>query len=124
MQIDLACGEDNLCCQTRELTEADCIFDESLGAWRPMNGQDALAAAQRGDASWAPSDGTHQDPDFIHCEAWAGGRDNDDFLECASRLTVADQRGFCILPSSLPNGASQCPTARESYVDACEALNE
>lgn len=123
MQIDLACGEDNLCCQTRELTEADCIFDESLDAWRPMNGQDALAAAQRGDASWGSAGGTHQDPDFTQCEAWAGGRDNDDFLECASRLTVADQRGFCIEPRSLPDGANQCPTTLESYVDACEALN-
>ena len=114
--IDEACGEVRVCCQTQELVEADCILDD--GQWRPMDGRDAEAAFLAGEERWG--DGTHQDPEFESCAAFAGGRDNPMFLECLRTLTVADQRGYCM---TLRPG-QPCPTEEEDYIDACEAMNE
>ena len=117
-RIEEVCGTFEVCCQTVELVEEDCVLDEDDGRWRPMDGRDAAAAAASGAARWG--DGTHQDPDFSSCEAYAGGRDKDAFFACAGQLTVADQRGFCI---ALSQGQA-CPVEQPEYVDACEALNE
>ena len=117
-RIEEVCGEVRSCCQTQELVEADCIFDEAEGLWVPMDGRHAEAALLAGKARWG--EGTHQDPELEGCEALAGGRNNALFLECVRSLTVANQRGYCtaIQPGKL------CPTAERHYIDACEAMNE
>ena len=116
--IDEACGEVRVCCQTQELVEADCTFDEARGQWRPMDGRDAEAAFLAGVERWG--DGTHQDPEFESCEAFAGSRDNPMFLECLRTLTVANQRGYCM---TLRPG-QPCPTEKDDYIDACGAMND
>lgn len=113
------CGEDSVCCQTRELVEADCVYDEDDARWRPMDGRDAVAAFEAGKSGWGAG-GTHQDPAFDGCEAYAGGRGGDEFLACLARLTVADRRGTC----RREHEAAPClsPHNRD-YVNPCEAMN-
>ena len=116
--IDDVCEPNRVCCQTKELVEADCTFDEAEGRWRPMDGRDAEAALLAGKERWG--DGTHQDPTFEGCEALAGGRDNPLFVDCVRSLTVANQRGYCI---GLQPG-QPCPVDEPDYIDACEAMND
>lgn len=115
--IDNVCEPDRVCCQTKELVEADCIFDEAEGQWRPMDGRDAEAALLAGQDRWG--DGTHQDPAFEGCESLAGSRDNPLFVDCVRSLTVANQRGYCM---GLQPG-QPCPVEEPEYVDACERMN-
>lgn len=117
-RIDEVCGETRACCQTQELVEADCVFDEAEGLFVPMDGRDAEAALLAGKDRWG--NGTHQDPEFEACEALAGNRNNSVFLDCVRSLTVANQRGYCM--AIQPGGV--CPTAKPEYTDACEAMNE
>ena len=112
------CGDDSVCCQTRELVEADCVYDEDEERWRPMDGRDALAAFEAGEERWG--EGTHQDPGFEGCEAYAGGRDRPAFVECLERLTVANRRGTCRREEEAPPCLS--PFNRD-YTDPCEAMN-
>lgn len=117
------CGIDVPCCQTNELLPADCIRDAVTGLWRTMDGRDAEAAALRGDARWGDA-GTHQDPDFSGCEAIAGARTGEVFLECVRGLGVADQRGFCGGNPDLYYGDESGPCAVPSVVDICARRNE
>lgn len=108
------CGGGRQCCQTVEITEADCVQD-SDGTWRPATGNDI----SRGLTNWSPGrHDTHQDPNGIGCEQFAAG-DMTIFNECVAELTVANQRGFCM---SLQPG-QYCPTSLDTFIDACERLN-
>jgi hypothetical protein len=49
-----------------------------------------------------------------------GGLTPQDVLtECYRRLTVSNQRGFCIGGP----GVAGCPLAQPTYIDACEQQN-
>ena len=114
--IDTVCGEARQCCQTHELTEADCVQDDD-GTWRPVTGEDI---GDKTDWNAARHD-TPQDPNGVICMEYANGDQTSDFFaECIAELSVADQRGVCM---SLGPG-QQCPAASPTYVDACEQLNE
>jgi hypothetical protein len=117
------CGPDVACCQTKELLPADCIRDATTGLWRTMDGRDAEAAAIRGDPRWGDG-GTHQDPDFAGCEAIAGARSGEVFLECVRHLGVADQRGFCggNFDYFYGDASSQCSAAPP--IDICAQRNQ
>lgn len=115
-----ACGSpERICCQTAELHEDDCVFDEVEDRWRPADGRDAEASLEGG-RDWRPTaDSTHQDPDFVGCELIAGDRSSPRFRDCVRQLGTANQRGYCM---RLEPGQS-CPTDEADYVDACEAMN-
>jgi hypothetical protein len=116
--IDIVCGATRVCCQTVEITERDCVND---GTFRPVTGMDIGPADEGGLTQWTPGQhDTHQDPNGIGCAQFAkGNKMSPEFQDCVSRLTVANQRGFCM---SLGQNQA-CPTASEMYIDACEALN-
>lgn len=114
-----ACEPAPTCCQTVELHEDDCVFDETEGRWRPADGRDALASLDGG-RGWKPTgDSTHQDPDFTACERLAGDRTSARFRECVGQLGTANQRGYCMALSA----GQSCPLEDEQYVDPCEAMN-
>lgn len=111
--VDIVCGPTRVCCQTAELEQSDCVSDG--GAFRPATGADIFG----GLTQWKPGQhATHQDPNGEGCATFAGTNDtsNPAFRGCLEQLTVANQRGFCM-------AAAGCPTAAETYIDACEALN-
>lgn len=117
------CGEGRVCCQTVELEAADCVQEDpdDPQSWRPAVGTDIRG----GRTDWKPArHETHQDPNGQGCGTFANNvtdfEDPDsDFSQCLNRLTVADQRGFCMAlqPSEV------CPTDVEGYLNACELIN-
>jgi hypothetical protein len=116
--VDAACGQDAVCCQTVEMGDTDCVLDDTLGTagcYRAVRGTDIPSKT-----NWAP--GTHetmQDPSGTFCSQWAGG-DTSKRDACYDGLSVANQRGFCLARSA---GASSCPLDNQAYVDACEERN-
>ena len=118
--VEAVCGVENaVCCQTVELTEEDCVKDQN-GCYRPATGADVYDSNI--DTQWEASrHRTHQDPAGIGCKAEFSDS-SDGFRECVRRLTVANQRGFCIAPTDSGDRRA-CPLAHSNYIDACEALN-
>lgn len=116
--IDAACGQNAICCQTVEVGETDCVLDMSVGdagCYRPVRGTDI------GDLTNWQTDAheTMQDPNGTFCRQWAAGDDTKE-RACYDGLSVANQRGFCLAQSA---GASACPLDNAAYVDACEERN-
>lgn len=134
--IEAVCGVGIFCCQTTELEPEDCVFDEDIGnagCWRPVNGGDIPTVPGTTNLStWAPTEhATHQDPAGLNCELFVQGLPQnildanmvtrDDALRaCWRRLSVADQRGFCIGGP----GVTGCPLAQPTYRNACQQLND
>lgn len=127
-QIAQVCGGGSVCCQTVELETKDCGFDPSLGGsgcWRPVNGGDITGLGGLDVSTWGSSDhATHQDPLGKGCQAFVAGTgfppdvDPQAVLNaCYRRLSVADQRGFCL-------GGSACPLDIPGYRSACQQLND
>jgi hypothetical protein len=120
--IETVCGELRVCCQTVELGDKDCVLPDGETQWRPVTGADIGSMSVSPVSSWSPAaHDTHQDPNGTVCSATAGCvgeacKGNTAFAECIRHLTVADQRGFCM---GLGMGQS-CPTAADTYQDACE----
>ena len=127
--ITAVCGAHTICCQTTELDPADCVLDPqvgSTGCWRPATGLDISG----GLSNWAgTAHMTHQDPGGTKCEqfvlgaagALPNGVSSQDLLQaCYRRLTVANQRGFCLGGA----GVNFCPLAQPAYRDACEQRND
>ena len=113
--VDIVCGGDRVCCQTRAIQPEDCVQDED-GLWRPVTGADIFT----GLSDWSPvRHETHQDPGGQGCATFAGSTDVADptFSDCLEQLSVADQRGFCL---ALGPGQA-CPGA--DALDACEQIN-
>ncbi len=117
------CGPGNVCCQTVQMEAEDCVLDELDGRWRAVAGTDIAGRFPPGAliTNWSPTPhATHQDPGGRQCAEIAGVSSNDstdpEYLACVRRLTVANQRGFCMK-------ADECCVS-PSYVDACERLNE
>lgn len=134
-QIDEVCGTSSICCQTTELEPEDCVFDSgegNSGCWVPVTGGDIQSLGGLDATSWASNEHrTHQDPSGQNCQTFvagvpqsvydSGGYDSSDLLAaCYRRLTVADQRGFCLGGA----GVNQCPLAQAGYRDACEQIND
>lgn len=123
--VETVCGANTLCCQTVELEPEDCVLED--GCWRPAIGTDIQGVGDTDLTRWAPNDHrTHQDPGGGSCQEWVTAvsleRDIDTqavLRACFRRLTVADQRGFCL---GMANAAA-CPLTDPSYVDACEQRN-
>lgn len=112
--VDTVCGTGRACCQTLPLQPEDCVLDPDTSHWRPVRGEDIGTLT-----SWAPSShARHQDPNGIGCTELAAGND-DAWIDCIQKLTVADQRGYCM---ALATGT--CPGVAPEYIDACEALDE
>lgn len=111
------------CCQTVELHEKDCVAEGSSKCRRPATGDDVFASVQL--TNWAgDAHVTHQDPGGQECSA-RYEKNSDPWRACIRRLTVADQRGFCVAPIDNGNGPerAQCPLKKSDYTDACEAVN-
>jgi hypothetical protein len=133
--IAAVCGAGIFCCQTTELEAKDCVLDPSLGdngCFRPVTGSDIGIIGTTNLSSWAGDEhATHQDPSGLNCEVFVAGLlpsgvlaqqnlEPEDVLEqCYRRLTVANQRGFCIGGP----GVFGCPLAQPTYIDACEQQN-
>jgi hypothetical protein len=133
--LAVVCGPDTLCCQTVELDVADCVLDPALGSsgcWRPAHGGDIEGLGGLEATGWTAAEHvTLQDPGGLDCQKFVAGL-TDDLLDtfaverdavmraCLRRLSVADQRGFCL------GGANDnsCPFAQSSYRDACEQRND
>ena len=126
--ITAVCGAGQICCQTVELEQKDCVFDPDagdVGCFRPATGADISA----GLTAWAGTEhATHQDPSGLSCEQFVAGLPpdvlnenalsaNDVLNACYRRLTTANQRGFCL-------GVALCPLAQPTYRDICEQLND
>lgn len=133
--IDAVCGEGVFCCQTTELEPEDCVFDDSMGdngCFRPVSGRDIMGTGGSNLSNWAgTAHVTHQDPSGTNCQVFvnglpenvldANGLERDQVqTECYRRLTVANQRGFCIGGP----GVVGCPLAQATYRDACEQQND
>lgn len=129
--ITLVCGPQTICCQTVEIEAADCVLDMSVGSagcWRPASGNDIML----GLTNWGGTAHlTHQDPSGTNCQKFVQGIPADVFSEqnlnaedvqdeCYRRLTVANQRGFCLGGT----GVNFCPLAQGVYRDACEQKND
>lgn len=113
--VGAVCGQNRVCCQTREIQPEDCVRDPD-GSWRPATGDDVLA----GVTDWRPDrHATHQDPNGNGCTQAVGTSDGPEFLDCVAQLSVADQRGFCM---ALQPGEG-CPGEIDGYLDACEQIN-
>ena len=130
--IQEVCGPGTICCQTAELQPEDCVLDPDVGSsgcWRPATGYDIFNS---GLTDWAgTAHATHQDPSGIKCGDFVEGITQsflddkgitrDDVLEaCYKRLTVANERGFCLGGA----GVAACPLAQPLYRDACEQMND
>jgi hypothetical protein len=115
-ETSTVCGANRVCCQTRPLELEDCIFDEELQLWRPVNGDDIPSLS-----NWANGlHATHQDPGGSGCTVFAGGdQTSEAFGDCVAQLTVADQRGFCMALSA----GQLCPHAAPGFLDACMQIN-
>ncbi|WP_146158577.1 hypothetical protein [Enhygromyxa salina] len=135
---DLAdvCGAGTICCQTTELEPEDCVLDLDMGdngCYRPVTGTDIMGTGSSTNlTNWGGTKHkTHQDPSGTNCEVFVQGlppsvlssnniSSADVLRACYHRLTVADQRGFC-----LGGGPGVfCPLAQPNYRDACEQLND
>lgn len=133
--IAAVCGAGTFCCQTTELDPLDCVFDPDAGdngCFRPATGDDITGVGSNSLSTWSPtSHVTHQDPGGHNCEAFVMGLLGTNVLsqnnleqqqvvnECYKRLTVSNQRGFCIGGP----GVAGCPLAQPGYIDACEQQN-
>lgn len=131
--VETVCGDGTLCCQTNEIEATDCVFDPTLGdagCHRPARGEDIVGFGGLELSDWAA--GTHateQDAGMVGCQAFVAGLSDQQLAgndpaevlhACVRRLSVADQRGFCLGGA----GVSGCPLAQPSYRDACETLND
>lgn len=121
-EVEDVCGRGKVCCQTVQMDERDCIFDEEQQRWRAVTGLDIAMFGPSGQiiTDWSPSAHvTHQDPAGNRCAALTGVNDNDSsngaYRDCLLRLTVANQRGFC-------REAAECCVDR-NYRDVCEQMN-
>jgi hypothetical protein len=133
--IAAVCGAGTFCCQTTELDPLDCVFDPDMGdsgCFRPVTGNDIGTVGTTNLSSWAGTEhATHQDPSGLNCEVFVAGLTGTNVLsqnnltqaqvleECYRRLTVSNQRGFCIGGP----GVAGCPLAQAGYIDACEQQN-
>lgn len=122
-QIEEVCGVPKAaCCQTAELHESDCVADKK-GCKRPARGQDVFVSKV---TDWAgEAHRTHQDPGGQQC-AQMFDKKSSAFRACIYRLSVADQRGFCVAPIDDGSGKkkrAQCPLSRDDYQDACQRIN-
>ncbi|MCA9689926.1 MAG: hypothetical protein KC636_09980 [Myxococcales bacterium] len=101
--VATVCGPAASCCQTTELNQIDCVFDDLDQRWRTVNGGDIGKMLTRGDGmaiviNWTPdSHATHQDPEGVGCRAFTQdpNPNSDVNIACYQQLSVADQRGFC-----------------------------
>jgi hypothetical protein len=132
--IEAVCGDATICCQTVELEFEDCVLDPmagSQGCWRPATGFDIETLGGQNLTDWGgTAHKTHQDPSGTNCEAFVtgiqpgllpNGVSSMDVLQaCYRRLTVANQRGFCLGGA----GVNFCPLAQATYRDACEQRND
>ncbi len=128
--VEDICGNDTICCQTVELEPEDCVEDEN-GCYRPVTGNDIEELGGLDATTWSAAEHrTHQDPGGKGCGTFVAGvsasiledkgiTEQQLLRECYRRLTVADQRGFC-----LGGNATACPLAQGTYADACEQLNQ
>lgn len=129
--IEAVCGANTICCQTVELEPEDCVLDPdagNAGCWRPATGSDIAA----GLTNWGgTAHMTHQDPSGTNCQKFVQGIPSSILSAqnltaeevqqaCYRRLTVANQRGFCLGGA----GVNFCPLAQPSYRDACEQKND
>jgi hypothetical protein len=118
-----------------ELQESDCVLDPDLGTegcWRPVRGDDIIGLGWLEATNWGPGEhATHQDAGLHECESFVTGLTSDELdaagvtaddvrLACLRRLSVANQRGFCIGGP----GVVGCLLAQPSYRDACEQIND
>lgn len=131
--IAAVCGAGTFCCQTTELEPQDCVFDPNdgdNGCFRPVTGDDISGVGSNNLTNWGgTAHVTHQDPSGINCEVFVTGLPPNVYSdgltpaivldECYRRLTVANQRGFCIGGP----GVVGCPLAQPAYLDACEQQN-
>lgn len=131
------CGPNTICCQTTELEFEDCVLDSSVGAngcYRPATGYDigGIPGSTANLTNWSgTAHKTHQDPSGTNCKVFVEGI-SDSVLTtagltaaeilnaCFQRLTVANQRGFCLGGAN----AQVCPLASPFYRDACEQRND
>ena len=129
------CGSGYSCCQTVELEVEDCTFDPSAQCWRPARGIDILNSEIQD--PWSVSThATHQDPGPVAengaCRVFARGAsqqlglvEDDVWKACLKKLTVADQRGFCLAD---PQGLG-CPldavdvAGNPVHIDVCTQRN-
>jgi hypothetical protein len=118
--ISTVCGPTRVCCQTVAMGPSDCVLDGDT--WRPVTGND-IGGPPSGKTNWANGvHETHQDPGGVGCGTFAGGsgEGNPAWVDCIQRLTVADQRGFCM---ALQAGQT-CPTdPATGFLDACTQIN-
>jgi hypothetical protein len=134
-QISSVCGSGTICCQTIELEPEDCVLDSNAGdsgCWVPVTGMDIEGLGGLDATDWGGNDHkTHQDPSGLNCTKFVEGIVPDvleskgltfeDVLRaCYRKLTVANQRGFCLGGA----GVNQCPLAQPAYRDACEQIND
>lgn len=154
--IASVCGPNTICCQTTAVEPEDCIYDPDISCFRPVTGADA-SGSERTDCPVSELAGllqatsydvglarcsspwtrdahvTHQSPAVgsptSGCSLFAGG-DDSKFNECVASLSVADQRGFCLLRDPA-NGVNACPSdlsneqkiANGIELDACTQMN-
>jgi hypothetical protein len=133
--VAAVCGAGTFCCQTTELHPLDCVFDPNdgdNGCFRPVTGDDIMGVGSNDFTNWGgTAHATHQDPSGSNCEVFVGGLQGTGVLtgsltpqlvlnECYKRLTVSNQRGFCIGGP----GVAGCPLAQPAYRDACEQQND
>lgn len=134
--IQTVCGPNTICCQTTELDPADCVFDSTVGSsggcWRPATGFDIEGVGTQNLTNWGgTAHKTHQDPSGTNCQQFVQGIPSNILSsqnltgaqvlrECYRRLTVANQRGFCLGGA----GVNFCPLAQTIYRDACEQMND
>lgn len=111
--IELICGTEQVCCQTRAVGRKDCIRDEIQQRHRPIDGTDIGHGHP-----WRPGDhDTHQDPNGDGCLGLAGGDTRaPQFRDCVRQLSVANQRGFCTQPGNC------CASVR--YTNVCEQFGD
>jgi hypothetical protein len=133
--ITAVCGANTICCQTVELDPADCVLDPTVGTggcWRPATGFDIEGVGTQSLTNWGgTAHVTHQDPSGTNCQLFVQGIPNDVLSganltrqqvlqQCYRRLTVSNQRGFCLGGA----GVNFCPLAQPAYRDACEQRND
>ncbi|HLT37260.1 MAG TPA: hypothetical protein VK034_13295 [Enhygromyxa sp.] len=134
--ISAVCGPQTICCQTVELEPEDCVFDTTVGSaggcWRPATGFDIENVGTQNLTNWGgTAHKTHQDPSGTNCQTFvqgipatvlgeAGLSQQQVLQQCYRRLTVANQRGFCLGGA----GVNFCPLAQPTYRDACEQKND
>ncbi|MFO7567950.1 MAG: hypothetical protein R6X02_35240 [Enhygromyxa sp.] len=133
--IQTVCGPNTICCQTVELEPEDCVLDPTAGnagCWRPATGFDIEGVGTQNLTNWGgTAHKTHQDPSGTNCQQFVQGipanvlsaqnlTQQQLLQQCYRRLTVANQRGFCLGGA----GVNFCPLAQPAYRDACEQMND